>query len=1003
MKKIYFALLILLIVPFAFVNAQVWSEINKSLPHNFSDNSGNLYGKSIAIDGDFAVVGAPGYYNSTGYVFVLHFNGTTWDKIATLSASDKQSLSNFGVAVDISSDVIIVGSYYQEKYGGNPGVVYVFEKQPSGWIDMTETAKLFTASGNAVEAFGTAVSIFSDNIVVGAPNNDENGKGSGASYIFSKPTSGWATDTETVKIIPSDNAEGDNFGCSVSISGSNIVIGAYHDNDNGEDSGSAYIFTEPSTGWADATTEVAKLTSSDGSINDYFGYSVDISKGDIVIGAYRDNDYSGSAYVFSKPSLGWSTTTENAKLTAFNSIGQDLFGYSVSISEDKILIGANGDDGNSGTSYIFKKPSTGWVTDTENTKLTSSDRENDDFFGYSVDISNGKLIVGAYNESGDNAGSVYYFEETSLALANESQKLIPTYLNFANAELGESVAIDGNYAVIGMVGNNEETGRAVVMEYNSGTWNKIAILTPSIKESTDNFGNAVDIDGNTIVVGSSTAQNGRGSAFVFVKPSNGWSDMVETARLTSTDRATNDNFGYSIAVSGDDVVVGAINDDDNGSNSGSAYVFSKPSSGWTHMTETAKLKDSNGQNDDLFGYSVAIYNNNIVVGAILGDGNGTDDGTVSVFEKPISGWTNTNETAKLIGSDSNLWFSFGCSVSILDNNIVVGASNANSKGAVYIFNKTTTSWISSNETAILTSSDLTSRDGFGKDVDINNDKIIIGSYKDDDNGTSSGSAYIFNKPTSGWITTNKENAKLIASDGAENDMFGHSVSISNNKLIIGAYHDSTDELNSGSTYFYSNLDRQTITFNSLPTKTYGDSNFTVSATGGDSGNPVIFTSSDNNIATCTGTNGSEITIIGAGSCNIMANQSGNDFYLPANEVSQILTIDAKKATLIVDSNQNKIYNESDPIFTYTHNGLLNDDDFTGELSRATGEDVGAYSITIGSISAGNNYIIEFIESDFIINKATPVLSWRAIDDIEHGTEVNNPRGKPTRHLFYFSK
>ena len=130
MKKIYFALLILLIVPFAFVNAQVWSEINKSLPHNFSDNSGNLYGKSVAIDGDYAVVGAPGYYNSTGYVFVLHFNGTTWDKIATLSASDKQALSNFGVAVDISSDVIIVGSYYQEKYGGNPGVVYVFEKQP---------------------------------------------------------------------------------------------------------------------------------------------------------------------------------------------------------------------------------------------------------------------------------------------------------------------------------------------------------------------------------------------------------------------------------------------------------------------------------------------------------------------------------------------------------------------------------------------------------------------------------------------------------------------------------------------------------------------------------------------------------------------------------------------------------------------------------------------------------------------------------------------------------
>ncbi|GAT61626.1 leucine-rich repeat protein [Paludibacter jiangxiensis] len=171
---------------------------------------------------------------------------------------------------------------------------------------------------------------------------------------------------------------------------------------------------------------------------------------------------------------------------------------------------------------------------------------------------------------------------------------------------------------------------------------------------------------------------------------------------------------------------------------------------------------------------------------------------------------------------------------------------------------------------------------------------------------------------------------------------------------------------------------QAITFNALSTHTYGDASFTLAATGGASGNPVVFTSSDETVATCTGTNGATITLLKAGSCTITANQAGNASYDAATPVSQSLTVNALPVTVTVNAGQSKLYGESDPALTYSVSPALKAGDaFTGALARVAGEDVGTYAINQGALSAGANYAVTFVGNNFSITPSSFTISGNA--------------------------
>ena len=358
-----------------------------------------------------------------------------WSEQAKLLPDDGDAGDAFGVRVSIYNDYAIIGAPYDNVYGDKSGSAYIFKRTDTTWI---QEAKLIPSDGDEGEHFGWSVYIDGEYAIISAPRDDELGDYSGSAYIFKRDGSIW---TQEAKLIPSDGDEGLIFGNSVSINGEYAIIGSY-DDDNGPGSGSAYIFKRDGSIW----TQEAKLIPSDGDEGDYFGGIVSIDGDYALISAMWDDENglsSGSAYIFKNIGSTW---TQEAKLLPSDGDEYDEFGGYVSIDNEYALIGAPGSD----SAYIFKRLGTTW---TEEAKLTPSDPARN--FGVSVSISGDTAMVGAFrdDDNGDESGSVFVFKNSG-STWNEEMKLFPSDPDTGDW-FGESVSIDGNYAVICGVFNDD--------------------------------------------------------------------------------------------------------------------------------------------------------------------------------------------------------------------------------------------------------------------------------------------------------------------------------------------------------------------------------------------------------------------------------------------------------------------------------------------------------------------------------------------------------------------
>ena len=824
-------------------------EINEDDP-----NSSDHAGWSIATNGSIAVVGAPGTGLSTDYAgaaYVIEKSGGAWDlaNASKLTPSDGEAGDRFGYSVEVSDDgsAVVVGSPRAHSGGpGTPsgnhaGAAYVFVKPNSGWSDNTEDAKLFASDGEEWDWFGGSVALDGDTVVVGAPNDDYNNSGfvvqdAGSAYVFIIPSDGWEDSAQDAKLTASDGATGDWFGHSVDIDGDAIVAGAPGSDGSSAgttlgDAGAAYIFKKPLAGWDNGTYD-AKLTASDAAADDRFGCSVTLDSGTAVIGAYLDDNTSGSTtladsgsvYVFENPGTGWVNATQAAKLTASDAAGLDLFGHSVDMDGDTVVVGAYLDNDtsgaatlyDSGSAYVFEKPGTGWANGTQDAKLTSSDALDRDWFGYSVavhaDATNGDTVVvgGPYNDDfGRQSGSGYVFAEpaTGWADASGDDNLTPTGLSSGNLA-GRSVAVAGDTVVVGAPegdGNAPWSGAAYVFSADGDSLTLLGKLTASDGMYGDRFGQSVAVDGDTIVVGAyrdhHSSLDSPGSAYVFVKPSAGWSEATEDAKLTASDAAEKDLFGISVAIQGETVVVGSFLDDHNSlTNAGSVYVFVKPNAGWVDATQDAKLTASDAGAFERLGRSVAIDANTLVAGADRDDHNSlTYAGSVYVFVKPTAGWTDGIEDAKVTASDAGSYDRLGVAVDIDGDAIVAGAYLDNfsiggtvlsDAGSAYVFVRPDTGWASGTETVKLTAPDAANADRFGDGVAIDGNTIVAGAYLDDNDHAGSvyhdtGSVYVFTKPASGWANAEHADTFKVSSLVAQ-AWLGRAVALSGTRLVAGA-------------------------------------------------------------------------------------------------------------------------------------------------------------------------------------------------------------------------
>ncbi len=333
---------------------------------------------------------------------------------------------NFGDVVAIDDGIVAIGA---SSVGSNSGAAYLFDAGTGSLL-----FALQTTSGTPEDRFG--YSIASDNgiVAIGAVTDSDNGTRSGAAYLFDA-----STGQQIIKLHASDGAYGDNFGCSIAIDDGIVVVGAYQDEDNGENSGSAYVF-DVSTG-----AQIAKLLPEDGQADAFFGNSVDIDNGIVAVTA--QNYIDGSAYLFDA-----STGAQLFQLLPSDGEADDQFGHDIAIEDNIVAVGAPRDDDNntdSGSVYLFNA-----TTGAQVKKLLANDGGVQDRFGRSVAIESGVVAVGAWGEFDDNgahAGAGYLFDvstglQITKFLASDGEEF---------DHLGISIGIDNGIVVAGADGDDD--------------------------------------------------------------------------------------------------------------------------------------------------------------------------------------------------------------------------------------------------------------------------------------------------------------------------------------------------------------------------------------------------------------------------------------------------------------------------------------------------------------------------------------------------------------------
>ncbi len=377
---------------------------------------------------------------------------TLFSTLDKLFATDGEAHDGFGQSVDISGDTIVIGAPGADIDGiSNQGAAYIFSRSNGNW---SQEAKLVADDGESVIRFGQSVAIWEDTIVIGAPRTGFD-TGQSSAFIFTKKNDTW---TQQAKLIPNGGSPGAWFGISVAIHQDTVVIGDIE----GFDPGAAYVFTRLDDTWS----QQAKLIANDGHFQAFFGVSVATEENTIIVGSpgsdINDNNEQGATYLFTRSGDIW---TQQVKLTAEDGTEGDWFGRSVSMDGNIIAVGQPRGfihPKGYGAAYTFVRSGNNW---TQQAKLTADDRILEDYFGFSISISENRIIVGTTDVFINTPETAYIFNYSedswsqSFKLTNDGP----------DGAFAYSVGIDGNFVIVGApstnIGAHENQGAAYIFRH----------------------------------------------------------------------------------------------------------------------------------------------------------------------------------------------------------------------------------------------------------------------------------------------------------------------------------------------------------------------------------------------------------------------------------------------------------------------------------------------------------------------------------------------------------
>jgi hypothetical protein len=349
---------------------------------------------------------------------------------------------------------------------------------------------------------------------------------------------------------------------------------------------------------------------------------------------------------------------------------------------------------------------------------------------------------------------------------------------------GTSVSINGDYAIIGTNNGVNQKGSAYIFFRNNGVWSQQAKIVAADGYNGDYFGRSVSISGNTAVVGADGGSDGVGAAYIFSRSGTAW---TQQAKLVASDEASGDRFGFSCCISGNYIVIGAPGDDISVQDQGSAYIFYK-GGGWVsaqpHQAKLVKITPYAG---DQFGYSVAISGDYVLIGAPYDDINFSNQGSAFLYGRVGTNWPEITQLTALIGA-VHKDASYGMAVSLSGDYAVVGAPNDlvagfSNAGTAFIYFGGN-GWVPSQAPqAIINNPDPNTQDLFGLSVAVNGNYVVIGNSNDDIHGiTDAGSASVYKRNGTDW------NPDRLVSDAEMTSYakFGYCVAVSGFNLLISA-------------------------------------------------------------------------------------------------------------------------------------------------------------------------------------------------------------------------
>lgn len=859
--------------------------------------AGAALGSSASMDGEWAVVGAPADYQEnlrTGAAYVYRSVDGQWQPFTKLVAAGGAAFDGFGTAVAIDGETIVVGAPGDDQIAPESGASYVYRLQADSWI--LEEKITASVAPNDLQ-FGAAVDIEDDTIVVGAAHGYSWSIVTPKSaYVFERSGTDW-TQTATLRGTSHPGTD-KGYGASVAIADGLIVVGAkeeyvvinWEQVDYRYDAGAAYVYRRNAEEWSMA----ARLTAPAPTNSERFGSAVATDGASIVIGAPGcdlgvDLSFAGAAYVYSLHEAGWEV---DSQLTA----GEDAarggyFGVAVAIDGDRLLVGGSYQSGRAGTAYLFQQSSVGqWA---ELNELSTLEGQIGSGFGSSVAMDGQNILVGERNylQHGVQIGAVHPFvisdasseisllgmshprsdtvridyavqgnapdvtlrvyrsadeafdfsdlsyfvhnatlEATSgfgahsfvptaydparpflIAVANSSlnegrtndnratmRQIAPVYAietfpaitsgkSFENyqAYFGESMSFDGDLGVIGAVGDDlaigTRSGAAYIAEKIEDAWHRTAVLLPHDPNYGDRFGLSSDIEGRTVVVGApgnDERSQEAGAVYVFQYVNGAWR---EQAKLMATDGQASYLLGSLVAIDGDVIYATArsnLNYNSNFESAGLVFAFQRNGDGWIQI---ARLQEPGVVNEyggfGSFGVSIDADGGRLVVGA-----NRNKDALGAAYVYAHQGnalqLSQTLTTMEIFEPQQYATIrAFGSILDLTDGRLAIGARQGFNPYA-FVYNLANGQFELEVE---LTDPAGGSEQNYYSSIAIEGDFIALGDYLDDDQGRDLGAIYLFQRMSPGtWV----EHPKIYSFSAEAYSHFGFLIDLDQGDLLV---------------------------------------------------------------------------------------------------------------------------------------------------------------------------------------------------------------------------